>query len=39
MPSAFNFHASPFDCLTADERQLVRDHVDIAYFREGEVLL
>ncbi|URI11863.1 DUF294 nucleotidyltransferase-like domain-containing protein [Aquincola tertiaricarbonis] len=39
MPSAFNFSASPFDCLTADERQLVRDHVDIAYFREGDVLL
>ncbi|MEF7617430.1 DUF294 nucleotidyltransferase-like domain-containing protein [Aquincola sp. MAHUQ-54] len=39
MPSAFNFNASPFDCLNADERQLVRDHVDIAYFKEGEAVL
>lgn len=39
MPSAFNFSASPFDCLTADERQLVRDHIDIAYFREGDGVL
>jgi CBS domain-containing protein len=39
MPTAFNFTASPFDCLTPDERQRVRDSVDIAYFREGETLL
>jgi CBS domain-containing protein len=39
MPNAFNFSASPFDCLTADEQRLVRDNVDIAYFREGETLL
>ena len=39
MPNAFNFAASPFDCLGAEEKQLVRDHVDIAYFREGETLL
>lgn len=39
MPNAFNFAASPFDCLNAAERQLVRDSVDIAYFREGEVVL
>ena len=39
MPNAFDFSVSPFDCLTADERQLVRDHVDIAYFREGDVVL
>src|SRR5262252_7158280 len=39
MPSAFNFSASPFDCLTASEQQLVRDSVDIAYFREGETIL
>lgn len=39
MPNAFNFAASPFDCLGAKEKQLVRDHVDIAYFREGETLL
>ena len=39
MPNAFNFAASPFDGLAAEERQLVRDSVDIAYFREGEVVL
>ena len=32
MPNAFNFAASPFDCLTPDEQALVRDGVDIAYF-------
>jgi CBS domain-containing protein len=39
VPNAFNFAASPFDCLGAEEKQLVRDHVDIAYFREGETIL
>ena len=39
MPNAFDFSASPFDCLDADEQQVVRDRVDIAYFREGETLL
>ena len=39
MPSAFNFDASPFDCLDAEERQLVRNSVDIAYFRAGEAIL
>ena len=39
MPNAFNFAASPFDCLSPQERQRVRDSVDIAYFREGETLL
>jgi CBS domain-containing protein len=39
MPNAFDFSASPFDCLGADEQRLVRNAVDIAYFREGETLL
>ncbi|WP_027995476.1 putative nucleotidyltransferase substrate binding domain-containing protein [Simplicispira psychrophila] len=39
MPSAFNFAASPFDCLNPDEQRLVRDSVDVAYFREGTVVL
>jgi CBS domain-containing protein len=39
MPNAFNFAASPFDCLNADEQRLVRDSVDIAYFPEREVIL
>jgi len=39
MPNAFNFSASPFDCLNNQERKLVRDSVDIAYFTEGEVIL
>ena len=39
MPSAFNFSASPFDCLTQDEQRLVRDSVDVAYFPEGATVL
>ncbi|WP_399681146.1 DUF294 nucleotidyltransferase-like domain-containing protein [Xenophilus sp.] len=39
MPNAFNFAASPFDCLDAQQRQWVQEAVDIAYFREGETLL
>jgi signal-transduction protein with cAMP-binding, CBS, and nucleotidyltransferase domain len=39
MPNAFNFSASPFDCLSPDEQRLVRDNVDVAYFPEGEVIL
>lgn len=39
MPNAFNFSASPFDCLNTQEQKLVRDSVDIAYFKEGEVVL
>ncbi len=39
MPNAFDFSASPFDCLDADERRLVRESVDIAYFRTGETIL
>lgn len=39
MPNAFNFQASPFDCLTLKEQQLVRDNVDVAYFPQGAVIL
>ncbi|CAB5715208.1 Predicted signal-transduction protein containing cAMP-binding and CBS domains [Delftia tsuruhatensis] len=39
MPNAFNFSASPFDCLAPDEQALVRGGVDIAYFPEGAVVL
>ena len=39
MPSAFNFSASPFDCLTSQEQGLVRNSVDVAYFPEGETIL
>ena len=39
MPNAFNFSESPFDCLTPDEQGLVRNSVDIAYFRAGEAIL
>jgi CBS domain-containing protein len=39
MPNAFNFAASPFDCLNQDEQRLVRDSVDVVYFREGETIL
>lgn len=39
MPNAFNFSASPFDCLNPEEQGLVRKSVDIAYFPEGAVVL
>ncbi len=39
MPSAFNFAASPFDCLSPSEQRLVRDSVDIAYHTQGETIL
>ena len=39
MPNAFNFSASPFDALAPAEQHLVRDNVDIAYFRESETIL
>jgi CBS domain-containing protein len=39
MPNAFNFTASPFDCLDTAEQQVVRDNVDIAYFRQDETIL
>ncbi|MCC6197295.1 MAG: CBS domain-containing protein [Burkholderiales bacterium] len=39
MPNAFDFTASPFDCLDADEQRIVRDSVDIAYFRDGDTIL
>lgn len=39
MPSAFNFQASPFDCLNADERALVRAGVDIQYFPAAAAIL
>jgi len=39
MPSAFNFLASPFDCLTIEEQQQVQGSVDIAYFPQGATIL
>ena len=39
MPNAFDFSASPFDCLDAHEQRLVRDSVDIAYYRADETIL
>ena len=39
MPNAFDFTASPFDCLDSAEQQIVRDSVDIAYFREAATIL
>lgn len=39
MPSAFNFSISPFDCLNGEERTLVRNSLDIAYFREGAEIM
>ena len=39
MPNAFNFSASPFDCLSPEEQALVKNSVDIAYYPEGAVVL
>ncbi|HQQ71575.1 MAG TPA: DUF294 nucleotidyltransferase-like domain-containing protein, partial [Alicycliphilus sp.] len=39
MPTAFNFSASPFDCLSAEEQALVRGNVDIAYYPQDAVVL
>ena len=39
MPNAFNFSASPFDCLNPDEQRLVRNSVDVVYFRQEETIL
>jgi CBS domain-containing protein len=39
MPNAFNFSASPFDCLTPDEQSRVRHSVDVAYFPQGATIL
>lgn len=39
MPNAFNFSASPFDCLDAAEQRIVRDAIDVAYFRDGDTIL
>lgn len=39
MPNAFNFSASPFDCLSNREQTLVRDNVDIAYFCANDKIL
>ena len=39
MPSAFNFSASPFDCLTPGEQALVQASVDVAYFPQGDTIL
>ncbi len=39
MPNAFDFDASPFDCLSQAEQALVRSSVDVAYFPKGSVLL
>jgi len=37
--ATFDFSVSPFDCLSTAEQRLVRDHVDIGYYREGAALL
>lgn len=39
MPGAFNFSASPFDCLTLDEQRQVQGSVDIAYYPQGAIIL
>lgn len=39
MTSLFNFARPPFDCLTAEERQRLEQHLSICYFRAGQPVL
>ena len=39
MPKSFNFSAAPFDGLTNEQQQWVRNTVDIGYYPAGEVIL
>ncbi len=39
MPKSFNFAVPPFDGLTAEQQQWVRNSVDMAYYPEGSVIL
>ncbi|MBU6505596.1 MAG: CBS domain-containing protein [Betaproteobacteria bacterium] len=39
MPKSFNFNAPPFDGLTGEQQQWVRDSVDIGYYAAGAVVL
>lgn len=39
MTNAFSFGASPFDCLTPDQRQRVLEHVELVHFDAGDTLL
>ena len=39
MPHDFNFAASPFDCLSADEQRLVQASVERVHFAAGAVVL
>lgn len=39
MPHDFNFAASPFDCLSADEQRLVQSSVERVHFAAGAVVL
>ena len=39
MPDKFNMQSPPFDRLTASQQQSLRAALDVAYFREREVIL
>ncbi|MCP1265548.1 putative nucleotidyltransferase substrate binding domain-containing protein [Aeromonas hydrophila] len=39
MTSLFNFARPPFDCLSAEERQRLEQHLSICYFRAGQPVL
>ena len=39
MPHSFNFAASPFDCLSADEQRLVQARAERVQFAAGSVVL
>ncbi|MDD9155708.1 putative nucleotidyltransferase substrate binding domain-containing protein [Aliivibrio sp. S4TY2] len=39
MPSELNFSIAPFNTLTANQKEQLTRHVDIAYFRENDIIL
>ncbi|NAW70578.1 cyclic nucleotide-binding domain-containing protein [Vibrio sp. V27_P1S3P104] len=39
MPEKFNMHSPPFDRLTEPQQQLLRRSLDIAYYRERDILI
>lgn len=39
MPSELNFSIAPFNLLTVKQQNLLTQHVDIVYFRSGDIIL
>lgn len=39
MPEKFNMSSPPFDCLTESQQQKLRSSLDVAYYRERDMLI